>query len=370
MTLMIGPAVPLAVPQSVLDALTEVKVISTSGESASGFELTFTLSHRSPLHTMFLLSGGAAIPIMRVVIIATVNGTPQVLIDGVMTHHEVQPGAGGGNSRLMVKGTDLTALMDYIDFSGLPYPAMPPALRVLLVLSKYAAFGVVPMIIPSILEDIPIPIERIPVHQGKDLGYIQGLAEEAGYVFYLDPGPAPGMSVAYWGPEIRIGPAQPALNVNMDAHTNVESMSFRFEKEKKELPIVYLQNAATKVIIPIPVPDISPLNPPLGVIPPLPPKITPLPYTAKLSPLNAALHGVSYAARHADAVFGDGSLDVTRYGRLLKARQLVGVRGAGEAFDGLHYVRSVTHNIKRGEYKQSFSLARNGLLSTVSTVPA
>ena len=50
-----------------------------------------------------------------------------------------------------------------------------------------------------------------------------------------------------------------------------------------------------------------------------------------------------------------------RYGRVLKARQLVGVRGAGPAFDGLHYVDSVTHNIARGQYKQSFTLKRNAL---------
>ena len=53
-----------------------------------------------------------------------------------------------------------------------------------------------------------------------------------------------------------------------------------------------------------------------------------------------------------------------RYGRVLKARQLVGVRGAGPAFDGLYYVKSVTHKLKRGEYKQSFTLVRNGLVST------
>ena len=46
-----------------------------------------------------------------------------------------------------------------------------------------------------------------------------------------------------------------------------------------------------------------------------------------------------------------------------------GVRGAGDAFDGLYYVKSVTHNIRRGEYKQDFTLTRNGVLSTVSTVP-
>ena len=32
------------------------------------------------------------------------------------------------------------------------------------------------------------------------------------------------------------------------------------------------------------------------------------------------------------------------------------VRGAGAYYDGVYYVKSVTHNIKRGEYKQSFTL--------------
>ena len=121
--------------------------------------------------------------------------------------------------------------------------------------------------------------------------------------------------------------------------------------------------------IPIPIPDITPLNPPLGVVPPLPPKITFLNDTAKLNPLAAAMRGLAYAGQHSDAVFGTGSLDVSRYGHVLQARKLVGVRGAGEAFDGLHYVKSVTSNLKRGEFTQSFSLARNGLLSTVPAVP-
>jgi hypothetical protein len=369
LTLLIGPALPVPVARGVLEALTAVKVVSNAGDTASAFELTFGLNQRSPLHTLFLLSGGAAVPIMRVVLVATLNGSAEVLIDGVMTHHEVQPGA-DGRSSLFVKGTDLSALMDIVPFDGLPYPAMPPAVRVMTALAKYAAFGVVPMVIPGVLEDVPIPVERVPRQQGTDLAYIRHLAEEAGHVFYLEPGPAPGASVAYWGPEIKVGVPQPALSVDMDAHTNVESLSFSFDKESKELPIVFIQNQATRLPLPIPIPDITPLNPPLGMVPPLPPKLTPLRFTSKLSPLQAALHGLAYASRHADAVTGTGSLDVLRYGRILKARKLVGVRGAGPAFDGLHYVRSVTHTIERGQYKQSFSLSRNGLLPTVPTVAA
>ena len=48
----------------------------------------------------------------------------------------------------------------------------------------------------------------------------------------------------------------------------------------------------------------------------------------------------------------------------------MGVRGAGLAYDGLYYVKSVSHDIQRGSYKQSFQLARNGLFPTLPTVPA
>jgi hypothetical protein len=369
--LLMGPGVPVPAPRAVIDAVTHVTVESNSGETQSGFELGLKISNRSPLQTLFLLTGGSSIPIFRVVIAVTFKGTTTVLMDGVMTEHQLQPES-GTSSTLTIKGKDLTALMDVIPLDGLPYPAMPPALRVLVAVAKYAAFGVVPLVIPSVLEDIPIPIDRIPRHQGTDYAYIKSLAHEVGYVFYIDPGPAVGMSKAYWGPEIRIGAPQPALNVALDGpHNNVKSPpTFRFDKERKELPVVYIQEPISKAPIPIPIPDITPLSPPLGAVPPLPPKITFLNDTAKLNPLAAAMKGLAYSGQHSDAVFGSGTLDVQRYGHVLQARQLVGVRGAGEAFDGLHFVKSVTTTMKRGEFTQSFNLARNGLLSTLPSVPS
>jgi hypothetical protein len=368
LTLMIGPMVPVPVSQKVLDALNSIQV--TSSIERSVFQLQFTLSTKSPLHTLFLLTGSSAIPLIRVIIIVTVNGTPEVIMDGVMTNHEVSPGTSPGQATLTVTGEDLSRVMDYIDFSGIPYPAMPPEARVLLILAKYAMFGIIPMVIPSVLIDVPIPIDRIPRQQGKDLAYIKSLADEVGYVFYVEPGPTPGISIGYWGPEIKVGAPQPALNINMDAHTNVESLSFNYDSESATLPIVFIQEQTTKAIIPIPIPDITPLNPPLGLVPPIPKKIEPIDETGKYSPVRAALIGLAKAAKKADVVTSTGTLDVLRYGRVLKARQLVGVRGAGTAFDGLYYVKSVTHNIKRSEYKQNFTLSRNGLISTLPRVPA
>jgi hypothetical protein len=369
-SLYIGPVVPVPVSRDVLDALQAVQVEIRGGDTPSGFELTFGVSTRSPLHTLFLLTGGSTIPIMRVVIGVIANGTTEVLMDGVMTHHEVRPGKDAGQAVFVVKGVDLTAVMDFIPLDGIPFPAMPNAVRVLAILAKYMALGVIPVVIPAVVVDVPIPTEQIPRQQGTDYAYVLQLARESGYVFYIDPGPAVGTSKAYWGPEIKVGVPQRALSLNWDAHSNVETISFSFDKDAKEMPIVFIQNQATKIPIPIPIPDITPLNPPLGLVPPIPPKLKMLDYTAKLSPVAAVLQGLAYASQHADAVTGTGTLDVTRYGAILSARKLVGVRGAGAAFDGLYYVQSVTHNIKRGEYKQSFTLKRNGLLSTLPTVPA
>jgi hypothetical protein len=53
---------------------------------------------------------------------------------------------------------------------------------------------------------------------------------------------------------------------------------------------------------------------------------------------------------------------------VLTARSLVGVRGAGLDYDGLYYVRSVTHTIQTGTWRQSFELVREGLGSTVPLV--
>lgn len=364
MTLLAGPLVGVPAPRPVMEALTSVQVNAASGDTESGFELTFNLGKRSPLQTLFLLTGGSSIPILRVIISVTIRGVPQVIVDGVMTHTQVQTGT-NGSAALVVQGKDLTALLGYIDFNGTPYPAMPPVARVALMLAKYAFVGIVPKVIPSLFEEVPLPTEAIPTQKGTDLEYIRLLAAEAGHVFYMEPGPVPGVTFAYWGPEIRIGEPQPSLRVDMDAQTNVESLNFRFDKEQKELPVTYIQESTSKATIPIPIPDGTPLNPMLGLVPPLPPKITQLKHTANLKPVRALMEGIAYAAKHSDSVFGDGSLDVLRYGRILKSRQLVGVRGAGVAYDGLYFVKSVTHRIERGQYKQSFSLARNALFSTV-----
>lgn len=373
LTLLMGPVVPVPAPRVVVEALESVTVTTAAG-SASGFQMQFSFNSSSELNTLFLiapaLNSTVATPPLRVLLILTINGMPSPLFDGVITNVQVQAGERGGKGTINVTGDDLTRVMDTQQWDGLPFPAMPIAARVALICAKYAAYGIVPLPIPEIFLDVPIPIDKIPAQQGTDLEYINQLAEEVGHVFYIEPGPVPGTNVAYFGPEIKVGVPQPALNVDMGPHTNVESLSFSFDPTKGVLPIVFIQNQQTRIPIPLPIPNLNPLQPPLAAISTSIANINVLKDTAKMSPTKALSRGLAEAARSQDSVSASGSLNVLSYGRLLKARQLVGVRGVGMAHDGLYFVKSVTSTLKSGEFKQSFELTRNGLISLTPMVPA
>jgi hypothetical protein len=108
LTLLIGPTVPVPAPQPVIDALTGVQVTTSAGQ-ASGFQLTFAMSKKSPLNTQ-MLPFGAFDPGMRVILMVTTNSLPTVLMDGIITQHTVTPSNEPGQSTLSVTGQDISVL--------------------------------------------------------------------------------------------------------------------------------------------------------------------------------------------------------------------------------------------------------------------
>ena len=371
LSIYVGPAVPIPAPRALVEALTEVTVRAGSGDD-EGFELKFNLSDNAGLlQTIFLLSGGAMPPLIRVVLAVSVYGSLDVLMDGVVTQTQIAPDTGAGPTQLVVKGRDIGQVMDNVDFTGLlPYPAMPVEARVALIIAKYMLFGLVPLIIPTPTIDINNPLERIEQHWGTDLTYLRWLADEVGYTFYIEPGPVVGANLAYWGPMLRVGPVQKALNVDMDMETNVEQISCSFDHNGAIMPIVAIENPITRFPpIPIPVGLINPLDPPLGLVPPIPKGFEIEYRAANRSFPRALMLAWAKQATSSRSAHASGSLDVLRYGQALKPRRLVGLRGVGTAFDGLYYVESVVSTLKRGEFKQSFELVRNGLISTVQRIP-
>jgi hypothetical protein len=367
LTLMIGPLAPLPVPEAVMNALISAKV--TSGKDRSGFQLTFAVSKDSPLLTTMLPAGYFDPMAARVVMIVTLGGFPNVIMDGVVTQQELTPSSEPGQSTLTITGSDLSVLMDVVQVKR----PLPPgeAAQVGLLLLPYLAFGVTPIVVPPLFMNFMSPTDKIESQTTTDLAHIKMLADRCGYVFYVDPGPLPGQSIAYFGPNIRIPIPQSALTINMDADTNVESMSFSLDGLAKEVMVVTIFDPITgKVPIPLPIPNVSVFQPPLGLRPTPPAKINFSDGMADDKPaalLNRVIGRLIRGSNNAITV--SGTLDVLRYGNVLRSRLLAGVRGAGVAYDGLYYVDSVTHDIKRGEYKQSFQLSRDGLISNTPRVP-
>jgi hypothetical protein len=363
LTLLMGPVAVTPAPVAVIEALESAQVTSAVGQR-SGFQLVFTYSKTSPIATT-LLPAGYFDPLIRVILVATLNGIPKVLADGPIKRQDVSASARPGENKLTLTGEDVSGYMDLIDLTGFPYPAMPPFARVALMMAKYAMFGVIPVTIPPLFQAITIPIDKYSHQDGTDFSYATQLAKEASHEFYLTPGPAPGTNTAYWGPEIRVGQPQPALTIDMDRASNIETMSFSADGNASEIRIGHVK--AGGLSIPVPMPNIRLLKPPLAARMLMPTKYK-LIQTEK-NKLPEVMMALLSGPAAVDPVSAQGSIDVARYGRPMDARSVVGVRGAGTMHDGLWFVRSVTSTLGRGSWKQNFQLSREGVVSSLPAVP-
>ena len=366
LTVLIGPTLPIPPPRSVMDALTSVQV--NSGKGRSGFQLTFTVGKQSQVLTTLVPVGYFDPIVTRIIIMVTLRGLPNVLMDGVVTRQEVSASNEPGHFTLTVTGEDLSVLMDIVELSK-PFPSMPEVAQVYAALAPYAMFGVVPIAIPPIITTVRLPTSRHETQMATDFAYVTALARRCGYVFYVEPGPLPFSSIAYFGPDTRLPIPQAALSVNMDAHSNVDSLSFALDGLSKKVRVYVIMDPIThKIPLPIPVPNVNVFKPPMGLRPTVPSKVEFSCSGSQLQPDEMARDILGFMMNNSDSVTGNGSLDVLRYGRILRSRMMVGVRGASLAYDGMYYVDSVTHNIKRGEYKQNFTLSRDGLISNTPRV--
>ncbi|RYJ30230.1 hypothetical protein CU044_1584 [Streptomyces sp. L-9-10] len=365
LTLHMGPKLTRPVPAEVTEALLSAQITTTSGER-SGFQIAFDLT-KTGVITRRLLPEGFFDPRTRVIVAASVKGTTTVLLDGLIVRQEVGASNQPGQTTLTVTGEDLTLLMDLEERTD-RYPNLAPSQRVERILAKYADYGIDARIIREQIQQPAREQYRVDYQTGTDLQYVNELAKANGYMFSLDPGPVPGRSSAFWGPEQRLGQRQHALNVNMDNNSTVDQLTFAYDGTAREEPQARVQDPASRDSTLLAQPDISPLRPPLGrrASPAL--KRRTLSGTAKKDLGQASAEALARAATSADAISGSGSLDVNRHGYVLRPRELVGVRGAGVTYDGDYYVKSVTHNLRPGSYQQNFTLSREGLIARGTTV--
>jgi hypothetical protein len=359
--LMMGETVPLPASHAVISALVRAQVTSDS-DSQDGFELRFRLS-KDGIADYGLLQGGRLQPFQRVILGLWVGAVQEVLIDGVITHQQFTPGEEPGSAVLTVMGKDIGQMLD-LEEKNRAFPNQPDFLIAKTVIAEYARYGLVPAVSPT--TDVPTFLQRIPRQHETDLGLLKRLASNNGYVFYIEPITL-GMNQAYWGPENRLSIPQPALTMDMGSASNVKGLHF----SNDGLATVAVEGSFVEPIsgVTLPIPPIPPLKiPPLASAPAPARRKVLTRDTAQTNPVRAVLNAVATASRAPDPVTSQGELDVTRYGGVMRARKLIGVRGVGRTYSGNYYVRRVSHVVENGEYTQSFTLSREGTGSLVPVV--
>lgn len=352
LSVLLGDHVPLPAGADVVQALESVTV--TSSATGTGFQATFRLGRElSP--DFSLVSGNTLGPFTRVVLTVALGVLPTVISDGVVTHQQLAPSGEPGASRLTVSGRDLSVLMDLEERSA-GAANQSDSTQVQLALARYATYGITPVVTTT--TNVPLETDRVPRQAETDLVLIRRLARENGFVFRLDP-TGPGLVDAYWGPDLPVGVPQPALSVGQGAHANLASLNVTVD------PLAPVGASMTVVDpllkLPIPVPPAPSLRLPPLARDALPVRRTTIQRDAAGRSLGDALTASAATATNAPpGVVATGTVDLARYGAIIRSGAPIGVRGAGQSMDGNWWVDSVTHTIRPGTYTQSFRLSRDG----------
>lgn len=361
---LIGSDVPKPAPPELTEAIQSVSV-TLKDEGKSGFQLVVQVgrSGTSDVRDYPLLADPLLSLFNRVILTVALGGTPHVLVDGVITTREFLPGGQPGAAILTLTGEDVSVMMD-LKKRRAQFPAMSDVMIATQIIGSYSEYGLVPVVTPPPTIDQPAPTDRIPVHQGTDLEILNEIAKKAGWVFFVEPGPTPGMNRGYWGPPPHADALQAPLNVNMGAETNVSSLSFThnglaatqisdtIQDQKTETPVeVFASTRDTLLSANTALPS-GQAAARSGLLEP----------NSGMSVTEARDRAQAITNRSLDEVVTvQGELDAIRYGAVLRPRSTVSVRGAGWTNDGTYYVKSVSHSIKRGKYKQRFTLSRDGV---------
>lgn len=348
--LQLGRTVPVPAPAPLLAALVRAQVVNDASGS-DGFQLAFSLGSSGAPDP---LAGGALDVMNRVRIGVSTGALPQMLIDGVITNHETA--SGGGSIMLFVTGRDVSLSLD-LEERNASYENQSDSVIVSQILGQYPDLALVPKVTRT--SAAPTVNQRIPRQAETDLKFIRRLAERNGFVFYVEPETF-GVSNAYFGPPER-GPRQPELYFDGGPRDNVSALRGTTDALAPiDVMATYLDTASSnKAQHAIP-PDRQDAAPPLarGAI-----SAQRKVLHRSAGPLTEGLVGSTAAARIANApdpVVVQGTVDILRYGAVLRPRGVVHLAGAGPAYDGDYRVRRVDHRLERGTYTQSFTLGREG----------
>lgn len=203
-------------------------------------------------------------------------------------------------------------------------------------------------------------VDQAPMQRGTDLQFLRHLARRNGYEVYVETNPLTRLTEGHFHPPRLDQTAQGVLSVNFGEATNVNSFNARFDMlgptsaQATGLDVATLsdQQAQADSISLRSLGSLASLNGDR-------PRRVLLTNTGLSDAGELQSYAQAVVDRSSLAITGQGQLNTVAYGKLLRAKRPVLVRGAGTQFNGTYYVRRVLHTMSGDSYSQNFTLHRN-----------
>lgn len=300
-------------------------------------------------------------PLGRIVLAVFINGTPTVLVDGLINSFSHQPDMKQGGTTLTVQGGDLSIILDNTKRDTASSRCLTGDLDSVLqellsgehLLQQY---GVEVKIADFSTSHTPNSKYNMQSTLRQDL---EQLALHMAFEYRLTPGDEIGKSLLYIGPRESLDLTLPPITLNAGPESNATPGQFSYSGTT-----AYQAISASQISVDGTQPGqlqtpqhvglaANPANNVQGGV--LGRTVTALPGE------NNAQTKARLNREYAETVTGSCTVDTFRYGRVIRCRAKVDIRGAGHAWDGTYRVSSVTHTLGKGHYQQSVGLAREGL---------
>jgi phage protein D len=290
----------------------------------------------------------------RVTVYAAFPQQTEVVFDGYISHLSCRASDEGANMVVEIRGVDASYHMNQEEktriWRGKTYEAIATE-----IFNDYQFKPVVAE--PPLGGEPPLQVAQ----RATDHRFLRELARRRGYEFYVLGGNA-----YFRPPDLNTQP-QKVIAVHFGEQTNCRNLSFESDGTAPTVAQVsYFDamegSAATDVARESGLPALGAkllanLRGAIG-----------MPQARRVA-RGLGFHSGAQAAEYAAGmlrrggwwVTAQGSLNGLRYGRVLRSRKLVTVKGAGSNYNGDYYVRKVQHRLTARTYEMQFELARNAL---------
>ncbi|MFN7571415.1 MAG: phage late control D family protein [Betaproteobacteria bacterium] len=289
----------------------------------------------------------------RVTIIAIFPTQTEIVVDGYISHLTVATDPQGTHVTAQIRGVDASYALNLEDkrriWIGKTYEEIVEA-----ILTENE-------LVPRITPPEPAPPAHTVAQRGTDLQLIRELARRRGYDFFVSG------ATAFFRPPNLEGAPQKLIAVNFGDESNCTQISIDADGTAPtaaasefldEMTGEYAaSNAESSGLPDLGTSPLAGLRGGAG----LSQRAVVARRIGGLTQARADDYGAGVLRRGGFWLIARGQLNGLRYGRVLRVRRTVTVKGLGSTYNGVYYVRKVRHQMTDRTYTMDFELARNAI---------